>query len=167
MTDGAFGNPWSDRVFGQQLRLSHWAELSIILQHRIGHRGNVLPPTMCSTAKQNGCTFRERVLEYSIPFRQFPGALNEEDCLCICDGAGELEPRSRHTLRAQESGTIQIKDPAEFNAYQMATTQTDPKAKAAALESFLTDLPAKRSQEGRARHAGGHLSAAAAIRTRR
>jgi hypothetical protein len=45
------------------------------------------------------------------------------------------------TLRAQESGTIQIKDPAEFNSYQMFTTQTDPKAKAAAGESFLQQYP--------------------------
>ncbi len=45
-------------------------------------------------------------------------------------------------LRAQQnSSTIQIKDPAEFNAYQMATTQSDPKAKAAAIESFLTTYP--------------------------
>jgi hypothetical protein len=45
-------------------------------------------------------------------------------------------------LRAQEnSGTIQIKDPAEYNAYQMFTTQTDPKAKASAGESFLTTYP--------------------------
>ncbi len=43
------------------------------------------------------------------------------------------------TLRAQDQ--ITIKDPAEFNAYQMATTQTDPTAKAAALESFLTTYP--------------------------
>ena len=46
-----------------------------------------------------------------------------------------------HTLRAQDSSTIQIKDPAEFNAYQMATTQSDPKAKAAAEEDFLTKYP--------------------------
>ena len=46
------------------------------------------------------------------------------------------------TLRAQDqSGTIQIKDPAEFNAYQMATTQSDPKAKAAALDDFLKKYP--------------------------
>src|SRR5579863_8346867 len=47
------------------------------------------------------------------------------------------------TLRAQDQngGTIQIKDPAEYNAYSMATTQTDPKAKAAALEDFLTKYP--------------------------
>ncbi|MGA8729500.1 MAG: hypothetical protein WB608_12180 [Terracidiphilus sp.] len=45
------------------------------------------------------------------------------------------------TLRAQESGTIQIKDPAEFNAYQMAITQSDPAAKASALESFLQTYP--------------------------
>lgn len=45
------------------------------------------------------------------------------------------------TLLAQDSDTISIKDPAEFNAYQMATTQNDPKAKAAAMESFLTTYP--------------------------
>lgn len=45
-------------------------------------------------------------------------------------------------LRAQEnSGSISIKDPAEYNAYQMANSQTDPKAKAAALETFLTTYP--------------------------
>jgi hypothetical protein len=43
------------------------------------------------------------------------------------------------TLRAQDQ--ITIKDPAEFNAYQNATTQTDPKAKAAALETFLQTYP--------------------------
>jgi hypothetical protein len=49
---------------------------------------------------------------------------------------------SAPTLHAQDQqGTIQIKDPAEYNAYQMATTQTDPKAKAAALEDFLTKYP--------------------------
>jgi hypothetical protein len=46
---------------------------------------------------------------------------------------------SAPTLRAQD--TISIKDPAEFNAYQMATTQSDPKAKATALEGFLTAYP--------------------------
>jgi len=43
------------------------------------------------------------------------------------------------TLRAQDS--ITIKDPAEFNAYSMASTQSDPKAKAAGLESFLKTYP--------------------------
>lgn len=42
-------------------------------------------------------------------------------------------------LIAQDS--ITIKDPAEYNAYQMATTQNDPKAKASALEGFLTAYP--------------------------
>jgi hypothetical protein len=42
-------------------------------------------------------------------------------------------------LRAQDP--ILIKDPAEYNSYQSATTQTDPKAKAAALENFLTTYP--------------------------
>jgi hypothetical protein len=45
------------------------------------------------------------------------------------------------TLRAQDSNQITIKDPAEYNAYQMAITQSDPKAKAAALESFLQTYP--------------------------
>ena len=45
------------------------------------------------------------------------------------------------TLRAQDSGTLSIKDPAEFNAYQMASTQSDPKAKSAALETFLQTYP--------------------------
>src|ERR1035438_3856656 len=48
---------------------------------------------------------------------------------------------SAPTLRAQDSDQITIKDPAEFNAYQMATTQSDPKAKAAGLESFLQAYP--------------------------
>src|SRR3974390_3826848 len=46
-----------------------------------------------------------------------------------------------HTLRAQDSGTIQIKDPAEYNAYQRATSQSDPKAKAAAEKDFITEYP--------------------------
>jgi tetratricopeptide (TPR) repeat protein len=45
------------------------------------------------------------------------------------------------TLRAQGSDQITIQNPAEFNMYQNATTQTDPKAKAAALEGFLTTYP--------------------------
>ncbi len=48
---------------------------------------------------------------------------------------------SAPTLRAQDSSQITIKDPAEYNAYQMAITQSDPKAKAAALESFLQTYP--------------------------
>ena len=39
------------------------------------------------------------------------------------------------------SDSITIKDPAEFNAYQNATTQTTPQAKASASESFLTQFP--------------------------
>jgi hypothetical protein len=43
-------------------------------------------------------------------------------------------------LRAQDS-TITIKDPAEFNTYNNAIGQSDPKAKASALESFLLAYP--------------------------
>ena len=46
-----------------------------------------------------------------------------------------------YKLHAQDSSTIQIKDPAEYNAYQMATTQSDPKLKAPAIEDFLTKYP--------------------------
>jgi hypothetical protein len=42
-------------------------------------------------------------------------------------------------LRAQDS--ITIKDPAEFNSYQTASQQSDPAAKASALESFLETYP--------------------------
>jgi hypothetical protein len=45
------------------------------------------------------------------------------------------------TLRAQISSQITIKDPSEFNTYQNAATQNDPKAKAAALETFLQTYP--------------------------
>jgi len=49
-----------------------------------------------------------------------------------------LSPPAMH---AQDSDQITIKDPTEYNAYTTATTQTDPKAKAAALESFLQNYP--------------------------
>jgi hypothetical protein len=46
------------------------------------------------------------------------------------------------TLRAQDnSGQITISDPAEFNAYQNASTQSDPAAKASALDGFLKQYP--------------------------
>jgi hypothetical protein len=48
---------------------------------------------------------------------------------------------SAPTLRAQAAGTVSIQNPAEFNAYQQASTQTDPAAKAAAEESFLSTYP--------------------------
>ena len=45
------------------------------------------------------------------------------------------------TLRAQDSDQITIKDPGEFNAYQQASTMSDPASKASALESFLQAYP--------------------------
>jgi hypothetical protein len=44
-------------------------------------------------------------------------------------------------LRAQGSDQITIQNPAEFNAYQTASTQSDPKTRAGALEDFLTAYP--------------------------
>ncbi len=48
---------------------------------------------------------------------------------------------STPALRAQDTGQITIQDPAEFNAYQNASTQTDPGQKSAALEGFLQAYP--------------------------
>jgi len=48
---------------------------------------------------------------------------------------------STPTLSAQGSDQITIQNPAEFNAYQQATSQTDPAAKASALEEFLKNYP--------------------------
>ncbi len=50
---------------------------------------------------------------------------------------------STPALRAQDpgQGQITIQDPAEFNAYQNFSTQTDPAQKCAAGESFLTTYP--------------------------
>jgi hypothetical protein len=51
------------------------------------------------------------------------------------------------TLHAQDPGgqtaskDLTIKDPAEYNAYQMFSTQTDPKQKAAAGDAFLQKYP--------------------------
>jgi tetratricopeptide (TPR) repeat protein len=56
---------------------------------------------------------------------------------------------SAPALRAQGSneGTISIQNPAEFNAYQTAVTQSNPSAKAAALESFLRAYPKSVAKE--------------------
>jgi hypothetical protein len=43
--------------------------------------------------------------------------------------------------QAPASDSISVKDPAEFNAYQNAITQTTPQAKASASEAFLTSYP--------------------------
>jgi hypothetical protein len=45
------------------------------------------------------------------------------------------------TLRAQDSDQITIKDQGEFDAYVTASSQSSPRAKAAALESFLQRYP--------------------------
>src|SRR5579863_1592582 len=41
----------------------------------------------------------------------------------------------------QDQKSLQIQDPAEYNAYQMFSTQSDPKAKASAGEEFLKKYP--------------------------
>lgn len=44
-------------------------------------------------------------------------------------------------MQAQSSGTITIKDPAEYNAYNSAIGQPTPQAKEQAIESFLQQYP--------------------------
>ena len=44
-------------------------------------------------------------------------------------------------LAQDTTGQVTIKDPAEYNAYTNAVGQSDPKAKAGAIESFLTSYP--------------------------
>ncbi len=44
-------------------------------------------------------------------------------------------------MPAKAQDSISIKDQAEYNAFTNATTQSDPNAKAAALENFLTTYP--------------------------
>ena len=73
---------------------------------------------------------------------------------------------STPALRAQDAGQITIQDPAEFNAYQNASTQTDPAQKCPAVESFLTDLSAERGQEDGSRSADRLLPADRTSRTR-
>ncbi len=48
---------------------------------------------------------------------------------------------SAPSLRAQNSDQITIQNPAEFNAYQQATSQTVPATKASAEEEFLKNYP--------------------------
>jgi hypothetical protein len=52
-----------------------------------------------------------------------------------------LTPALRAQAPAQDSSQITIQDPAEFNAYQNFSTQTDPTQKCAGGESFLTTYP--------------------------
>jgi hypothetical protein len=45
------------------------------------------------------------------------------------------------TGQGSNCGAITIKDPAEYNAYTNATSQSDPKTKAQAIETFLSQYP--------------------------
>ena len=56
------------------------------------------------------------------------------------------------------SGGVQM-SPAEYNAYNSAITQTDPKAKSAALEAYLTAYPQSAVKPPRRE---GHIFPAAA-----
>jgi hypothetical protein len=55
--------------------------------------------------------------------------------------SGQNAQQSAGQNAQQSSGQITIQEPAEFNAYQSATAQTQPAARASALEQFLTHYP--------------------------
>lgn len=56
--------------------------------------------------------------------------------------AGGQSPSSAQPGQSgQPAGQVTIKDPAEYNAYVTALQQTDPAAKAQALEAFLQQYP--------------------------
>jgi hypothetical protein len=50
-------------------------------------------------------------------------------------------PQAFAAPQNSQSGSISIKDPAEYNAWNNAVSQSTPAAKAAALESFLQQYP--------------------------
>jgi hypothetical protein len=50
-------------------------------------------------------------------------------------------PAGGQSAQSPQSGQVTIKDPAEYNAYVTALQQTDPNAKAQALEAFLQQYP--------------------------
>lgn len=56
-------------------------------------------------------------------------------------GIGLTAAPSLLAQAAPAGDQITMKDPAEYNSYQNEHTQTDPKAKAAAAEAFLTQYP--------------------------
>jgi len=55
--------------------------------------------------------------------------------------SGQNAQQSSGLSSQPSSGQITIQDPAEYNAYQSATAQTQPAARASALEDFLTHYP--------------------------
>src|SRR5258707_9374868 len=54
---------------------------------------------------------------------------------------GQAQPGTQPAQAAQPQQKKEIKDPAEYNAYVSGVGQSDPSAKAAAMESFVTQYP--------------------------
>jgi len=61
--------------------------------------------------------------------------------LAFASTALAVAPHAMAQGQSSQSGTIQIKDAAEYNDYNNAIGQADPKAKAVAIESFLQKYP--------------------------
>lgn len=61
--------------------------------------------------------------------------------LAFASTALAVAPHAMAQGQSSQSGTIQIKDQAEYNDYNNAIGQSDPKARAAAIESFLQKYP--------------------------
>lgn len=54
---------------------------------------------------------------------------------------GQAQPGAQPAPAGQPQQKKEIKDPAEYNAYVGGVGQSDPGAKASAMESFLTQYP--------------------------
>ena len=61
--------------------------------------------------------------------------------LVFASMATAAAPRAYAVPQSSQSSQITIKDPAEYNAYTNAISQSTPAAKAAAIESFLKQYP--------------------------
>ena len=99
------------------------------------------PSPRSSTAQKSGFAFHARVFDMDFYFgNSQEHRMKKKLILASVMALASLSLFTAPMLRAQDS-TITIKDPAEYNTYTNAIGQSDPKAKAAALESFLTAYP--------------------------
>ncbi len=79
--------------------------------------------------------------EFQSRFLQFPGALHEEVSLGIGDGIGEHKPRYHARAASTGFGPNFYPEPRRIQCLSNASTQSDPAAKAKALEDFLAAYP--------------------------
>src|SRR3984885_12356496 len=102
---------------------------------------SLYPLPQRSNATRVCCPFAGEQVNFDLHF-----GISQEHCMkklffASAMAVASLSLVSMPALRAQDASQITIQDPAEFNAYQNAITQTDPGQKAAALEGFLQTYP--------------------------